>query len=77
MKRRDQSLCICDRHTECPRENTNEYALKGYQESVQYVMYLGILELSYMIINKRLACSNLNYLDRFHAGHQTPDLFNL
>jgi hypothetical protein len=38
-----------DRHTECLRENTNEYALKSYQGSVQYVMHLGILELTYKL----------------------------
>jgi hypothetical protein len=50
MSRREESICMHDRHTECLRENTNEYALNDYQESVQYVMYLGILELTYTLI---------------------------
>jgi hypothetical protein len=36
-----------DIHIECTLENTNEYVLESYQGSYQYVMYLGILELTY------------------------------
>jgi hypothetical protein len=36
-----------DIHIECIVENTNECVLESYQGSYQYVMYLGILELTY------------------------------
>jgi hypothetical protein len=47
MRGREESICMYDIHIECTLENTNEYVLESYQGSYQYVMYLGILELTY------------------------------
>jgi hypothetical protein len=47
MEGKEESICMYDIHIECIVENTNEYVLESYQGSYQYVMYLGILELTY------------------------------
>jgi hypothetical protein len=47
MGGKEESIYMYDIHIECIVENTNECVLESYQGSYQYVMYLGILELTY------------------------------
>jgi len=50
MGGKEESICMYNIHIECILENTHEYVLESYQGSYQYVMYLGILELTYTAI---------------------------
>ncbi len=54
MGGKNESICMYDIHIECILGNTHEYVLECYQGSYQYVMYLGIWELTYISIHSLL-----------------------
>jgi hypothetical protein len=63
MRGREESICMYDIHIECTLKNTNEYVMESYQGSYQYVMYLGILELTYNWKERKKD-------ESFHLNHQ-------